>query len=209
MDQDLTLEDLAHHSGLSIRTLRFYIQEGILPGPDSHGKNARYSQEHLDRLEAIRRLKHLHLPLQEIRQLLNHLTTDEIASIKQGHATLPQEEGSTRSKRIPDPSSSEKYSSALEYIQNLERGRNSILEISAPFASFSPVPEQDLFFQMVDPGKFSPESEPLPETWTRIILLEGIELNIKGPRTIQEQEKITKLVQFGRDLFRDPQKKEK
>ena len=62
---------------------------------------------------------------------------------------------------------------------------------------------------MVDPGKFSPESEPLPETWTRIILLEGIELNIKGPRTIQEQEKITKLVQFGRDLFRDPQKKEK
>ena len=48
MNDELTLEDLVNISGLPIRTVRFYIQEGLLPGPDSRGKNARYTEEHLN-----------------------------------------------------------------------------------------------------------------------------------------------------------------
>ena len=70
MTDELTLEDLAVQRGLTLRTLRFYRQEGLLPGPDTRGKYARYSQQHLDRLELIRRMKDLRLPLQEIRQLI-------------------------------------------------------------------------------------------------------------------------------------------
>ena len=59
---ELTIEELANQSGLPLRTLRFYIQEGILQGPDTRGKFARYSQQHLDRIELIRRLKDLRTP---------------------------------------------------------------------------------------------------------------------------------------------------
>jgi DNA-binding transcriptional MerR regulator len=48
MTDEFTLEELEKMSGLPIRTLRFYIQEGLLPGPDTRGKFARYSQKHLD-----------------------------------------------------------------------------------------------------------------------------------------------------------------
>jgi DNA-binding transcriptional MerR regulator len=62
MSIDYSLEELAKITGLSLRTLRYYMQEGILQRPDTHGKNARYSQKHLEQLEVIQRLKNLHVP---------------------------------------------------------------------------------------------------------------------------------------------------
>lgn len=46
----LTIDDLAARAEVPIRTVRFYIAEGLLPGASSRGKGASYTQEHLDRL---------------------------------------------------------------------------------------------------------------------------------------------------------------
>jgi DNA-binding transcriptional MerR regulator len=78
MTEDLSIEDLENHSGLPVRTLHYYMAEGLLPGPDKRGKYASYSQEHLDRLDLILILKELHLPLKEIRALLENMTPAEI-----------------------------------------------------------------------------------------------------------------------------------
>src|SRR3954465_8235299 len=67
----LDLTGLADRAGVSIRTVRYYIQQGLLPKPDARGPGAHYTEEHLDRLLLIKRLQKEHLPLAEIRKAIN------------------------------------------------------------------------------------------------------------------------------------------
>jgi len=67
------LAELAAEAGVSVRTVRYYIAEGLLPPPESAGPRAAYTREHLDRLHLVGRLKAAYLPLREIRQRLRGL----------------------------------------------------------------------------------------------------------------------------------------
>ena len=64
------LAELSFQAGVSPRTVRYYIQQGLLPSPEARGPGAHYGPEHLDRIRLIKRLQHEHLPLAEIRRLL-------------------------------------------------------------------------------------------------------------------------------------------
>lgn len=66
----LDLNELCERTGVTARTVRYYIQQGLLPSPGQSGPGAKYSQVHLARLLAIRSLQQLHLPLAEIRKRL-------------------------------------------------------------------------------------------------------------------------------------------
>ena len=52
-----SLEDLAAETGFDIRVIRSFIEQGLLRGPSSLGRYARYSDWHLIRLLAIKALK--------------------------------------------------------------------------------------------------------------------------------------------------------
>ena len=45
-----TLKELESRTGFGSRTIRNYIDKGLLPGAYSRGRYASYGQEHLDRL---------------------------------------------------------------------------------------------------------------------------------------------------------------
>jgi DNA-binding transcriptional MerR regulator len=77
----LTLEDLAERVGVPVRTIRFYIAEGLLPSPEGRGKAASYGEEHLLRLRLIRRLVDQRVPLAEQRERLSHLSLDDVRSL--------------------------------------------------------------------------------------------------------------------------------
>lgn len=64
------LHELAQLTGVTPRTIRFYIAEGLLPRPEGNGPAAVYSADHRDRLRLIGRLKNRYLTLQEIRREL-------------------------------------------------------------------------------------------------------------------------------------------
>ena len=64
------IDDLAHRSGLSVDTIRFYQREGLLDPPTRRGRTAVYGPAHLHRLEQIRDLQCRHLSLAAIRGLL-------------------------------------------------------------------------------------------------------------------------------------------
>ena len=58
-----SLAELTTEAGVSIRTVRYYISEGLLPPPITAGPRSYYAQSHLDRLRLIDRLKSNYLPL--------------------------------------------------------------------------------------------------------------------------------------------------
>lgn len=78
---EMLINELAKRAGVTVRTIRYYMDQGLLPPPNQKGRYAIYSNEHLERLELIRRLKAIRLPLDEIRQLLNTVSAEELAQL--------------------------------------------------------------------------------------------------------------------------------
>jgi len=61
-----SLAELADKTGTPARTIRFYISRGLLAGPDKPGRDAGYSQQHLQRVKQIRSLQSDGATLSEI-----------------------------------------------------------------------------------------------------------------------------------------------
>jgi len=62
--------DLADLGDVSRRTVRYYVQEGLLPSPFGLGRGRHYGPEHLERLLKIKALQEEGRTLDEIRQTL-------------------------------------------------------------------------------------------------------------------------------------------
>lgn len=62
--------ELASLGGVSRRTVRYYVQEGLLEPPLSLGRGARYTEEHLQRLLKVKELQERGLRLDEVRSAL-------------------------------------------------------------------------------------------------------------------------------------------
>src|SRR6185503_1094737 len=70
MGERLGIEDLAELGGVTRRTVRYYVQEGLLPAPLGVGRGRHYGPEHLERLLHVKALQEDGLPLSEIRRRL-------------------------------------------------------------------------------------------------------------------------------------------
>ena len=188
---ELTIEDLANQSGLPLRTLRFYIQEGILQGPDTRGKFARYSQQHLDRIELIRRLKDLRTPINEIKQMLENISEEELHQLLKYQNLVALQFTNLQTNQLKERRISEPGKSALDYIQNIfpdiakDASADNRMTLRSPLAQIAE-------------GKGVKRSRQ--ETWRRIVISEGIEINIREPRNRDEEINIEKLVKFLQNL---------
>ncbi|CAM3516567.1 MerR family transcriptional regulator [Corallococcus sp. ZKHCc1 1396] len=72
------LTALAEAVGVSPRTVRYYVQRGLLPAPPFKGPDTVYGEEHLVRLKAIRVLQARFLPLDAIQAELLRLSPEEL-----------------------------------------------------------------------------------------------------------------------------------
>jgi DNA-binding transcriptional MerR regulator len=117
-----TLKELSACLGIEPRTIRSYIQQGLLRGPLTQGRNARYDGHHLKRLRVIKRLKDEYgLQLSEIRRILLTAGDDE-----QSIEAL-----ASRKEAESFPSQPESPLSTLAYIQRV-KGRGSAVDHSSP-----------------------------------------------------------------------------
>jgi DNA-binding transcriptional MerR regulator len=87
------LEELAEKAGVSPRTVRYYVQRGLLPAPVFKGRDTVYGAEHLLRLKAIRKLQEKFLPLDAIQVELERRSAGDleklIAEKEQVMVTVP------------------------------------------------------------------------------------------------------------------------
>ncbi len=88
---DYTLQQLADEAGVTPRTIRYYIAQGLLASPGA-GSGARYTDAHLERLRLIRQLQRNHLPLAEIRKQLAGQAGGRLHPL--GHAAALSSSGS-------------------------------------------------------------------------------------------------------------------
>ena len=88
--ESLTLQDLAESTGVEPRTIRSYVERGIIPGPESLGRGAWYPRESLERLQVFQLLRDANrdLSVDQIRLLMQGLTPGVIADLAAGRQQI-------------------------------------------------------------------------------------------------------------------------
>lgn len=70
-NQTFTLDDLCTLTGCSKRTVRYYIQIGLLDRPVGETRGARYLSSHLDNLLRIKQLTEAGISLERVREVMH------------------------------------------------------------------------------------------------------------------------------------------
>jgi DNA-binding transcriptional MerR regulator len=68
---DLTIDELARRTGMTVRNLRAHQSRGLLPPPALRGRTGYYGSEHVERIELIKELQAEGFNLEGIRRLLD------------------------------------------------------------------------------------------------------------------------------------------
>ena len=180
-EQTLTIEELAEQAETSVRTIRFYIAEGLLPGPGARGKAASYSNEHLLRLRLIRRLAERRMPLAEMREMLARVSPED------AQALLAEEEerATQREQAALAPSPKEYLASLLQQAQAARQPADR----PAPPAAKAAVPSARIY-----PGSAAPVPRPPDGVWQRWELAPGVELHVKAEVADQQRQLIERLL---------------
>ena len=193
--ENLLIHELAEQASTTVRTIRYYTDEGLLPQPLIQGKYAYYSLNHLNRLELIRRMKDAYLPLREIRQIMNSLSDAEVLlRLQEQVPSTPKTELESK----PEQSGTK----ALEYISRLmgeqsahrPQGTATPSQSAQPRRRGGPIPI--IANQPVAPTSFSEG-----ETWQRIPFAPGIELSLRMPTDPDSTIRVQQLIAFAKKLF--------
>lgn len=213
-----SLAELARVTGVTPRTVRYYIAQGLLPGANEAGPGASYDADHLARLRLIRELQRQHLPLAEIRTRLVGLRSDEIA-------VLLDEQASAAAKPVT--------SSALDYIRgvlgtNLEpRQARRVLRSMRPGTDPAAGPAAPSAPALFRRAAQTPSAPPAPSSapanlaeaipppyeaptaersqWDRIALTNDIELHVRRPLSRLDNKRVERLITIARQVLGEEQ----
>ncbi len=87
----MRIGELAERSGVTVRTIHYYIEQGLLPAPPRRGKYGEFDPSYVDRLRLIRQLKAQHLPLSAIRRRLLEMGFGPAVGDRSAEGGRPQE----------------------------------------------------------------------------------------------------------------------
>ncbi|PZS36359.1 MAG: MerR family transcriptional regulator [Pseudonocardiales bacterium] len=73
---EFTIDELAMRTGMTVRTVRFYATQGLLPAPQRRGRVAYYNARHRMRIELIRTLQEHGYTLAAIERVLARIPAD-------------------------------------------------------------------------------------------------------------------------------------
>lgn len=204
-DQSYTIDELADISGFDKRVIRSFIEQGLLSGPESMGRYARYSAWHLTRLLAIRELKERRgLQLSEVRRSLISMSTEQISELAQSSQT-----GTVLS--TPN-------STALDYIRALQKSPAPPLQSPAngppyvappqPAQSVSPnvttgttaIDQLLLDLSNLAQGQ-RVRRQAKADGWMRIAITPDIELSIRGATDPDQLTTLERIADHLRELL--------
>ena len=78
--EQLTIDEFARHTGMTVRNIRAHQSRGLLPPPDVRGRTGYYGRDHIARIELIRELQSDGFKLEAISRLLESAggSSDEV-----------------------------------------------------------------------------------------------------------------------------------
>jgi DNA-binding transcriptional MerR regulator len=167
-----SLAELAEVTGLEERTIRSYIERGLLAGANARGRAASYSDEHLARLNIIMSLRRArpNIGLSEIRVFLQNLSPDQIKRFAGGEITATSRVTDTLI-RTEDPESGTASTEGIEMPRTTDWARSA--------ARLTGVERLVCILREVS-GQKALGSTSKVEGWQRIAVTPDIELFVRA-----------------------------
>lgn len=202
-EPEYTIGALAQAAGVTPRTIRYYTAEGLLPQPESRGRYARYTEEHLRRLQQIIQLKEHYLPLHVIRERLAAGETAGPAPHPGDHTPAsplrlhtPGPPHSLRPSTPSSPASSIAADAVLVGQATMSGGQHGAqgqeLQLGR-YQFFPDLPEPEDASGSTVSAKM--------EQWQRIALTPGVELHLKEPLGEERRRRLEALIAAARDIL--------
>jgi DNA-binding transcriptional MerR regulator len=174
MQDRYSLAELADATGIEERTIRSYIERGLLAGAQTRGRGASYSREHLSRLLVVKSLRRArpNIGLSEIRIFLQGLSPDQIDGLASGsisaepRAIAPIATGEPESQ---DDEPHETHDTDEVDTANLEQSATKLTGV-----------ERLLCLLRRVSGSMSIAPSSRVERWQRIAITPDIELSIRA-----------------------------
>lgn len=177
-DPTISLTELSQTTGESERTLRYWVQFGLLSGPLEKGPAARYPAEHVARVAWIRGRQAEGVPLKAILTELSRAERHQV-------------------ERPPAQAVTDNNSQGRTAIQEyLARADLLTHKVASPVSAPPPI-------SSASPPS-SAEWNPPRSRWEHVQLDDGVELLIKRPLDTWRQRKVEKLLRYAATLFANP-----
>lgn len=156
---------------LSERTLRYYISQGLVDRPSGkEGTSALYSYRHLLQLLALKRLQVFYFPMKKIREIIQNSTNDELKGIISGDRLDTSFD-----------SGASIQANALAYLDSILPVETKMDQSERPGPSFE-IPTSPSRLPVSQATAASGTGPPVPESWERFVLEDGIELHVRKER---------------------------
>ncbi len=171
MAEEFLIGELAQKTNVSVRTIRYYINQGLLPAPDTRGRYTVYDSEYVERIQLIKRLKDAFLPIKEIRTMLE---TQSLVEIEEFLRLFEAQRGQS--------------SDALGYIKDILQN----------YGAQTPLPAAHISQPKILESKIPPHFRNIPyarqeSTWKRIVLAPGIEVHIEQSKAARYDDLLQEL----------------
>lgn len=210
-----TARELAERADTTVRTVHYYVAEGLLPPPDGTTRNALYGADHLARLRIIAALRSEGLSLAAIRSRLALLDGDGVVEILR---TLDRFAAEIQAGEVPvlgliEAAVVDRSSETSSMAENAPSGPEmisgrggTVREPDAPDSARAYVERmlrRSGGAQPVRPRQASlPRPGRPPETWHHFTIEEGIEVRVRDDRLRPERRQVEAFMDAVRDLAR-------
>lgn len=206
----LSVRDLAELAGTTVRTIHYYISEGLLPPAVGTTRNASYSEAHLARLRLIAALRDEGLALAGIRQRLAPLSDEQAIEVAGeldtylsraddvGFTTLGLIEAALASRNLAEPLADDVRPATYSRFA-VDRPLRMMSEVIEAESSEPPRGSASDYLSRVRRKPVGPQPQPAPmprpkppvrkpvdsdrpEAWYSFQIEDGIELRVREDR---------------------------
>jgi DNA-binding transcriptional MerR regulator len=174
-----SLTELTDLTGVSQRTVRYYIQQGLLPSASRAGPGARYAEDTLLRLRFIRACQEDGWPLAKVRDQLERQPPAAIAAMltglgQAGGGGVPRDAGGDTLLPVAEPNAAMTYLARLRGPQRADAPR--------------PAPQRPV-------ARASPQPVVTRATWERLTIDANLELHVRRPLSLAENRRLDRLLE--------------
>jgi len=177
-----TIDDLSELTGHSRRTIRYYIQEGLVDSPAGRGKGGFYFEKHLSQLRLIKNLQEKGMSLSSISKYMEQGKEDKEKLNNKSANYKMSDEAFPGARQRSD-------------MMKMKMDKDSIKE--AFYNENKKLNYKTLHF--LDPYALPPRSKR--EVWVKHEIAPGLEINIKRDLEKKQKRKIDDIIRVAREIL--------
>jgi DNA-binding transcriptional MerR regulator len=210
--ESYSLNELAKDSGFEARTIRSYIERGLLPGAEARGRSASYSVENLNRLRAIQILRRArpNIHLNDVRIFLQQMSPQQISDFCSGSLRAT---ASALAETVDEAKEPEALRAVGQFLQpeadavaadkTSAGGSEQSVLTHAPGELTGPERLLQALKGIARPGPALPAQKT--DTWVRLTITDDVELAVRAEYAVGQMPAFRKVTDLLRALLLKPE----